>query len=208
MVEVKVSRRKVWKKEGEKGDFTEWPKRRMFSRQREAYLSLLLLPRDSCCQGLETPVSRSSAPIKWHKTQEQLTEDKWQCRWKAVPLCLRLLGSGREKEKQMVPFVQPFSGPASFQAISTPFWLPCIFRHLVPGRGKKNKEEERPSQQVKWGVCSAMLCFFRFLRACWCLSSVHRLSAVASCFLNDRTGATTVQGCYWLQWEEEDVGQY
>jgi len=54
MVEVKVSRRKVWKKEGEKGDFTEWPKRRMFSRQREAYLC--------CC-------SRGTAAAKGWKHQ-------------------------------------------------------------------------------------------------------------------------------------------
>lgn len=54
----------------------------------------------------------------------------------------QLLGPDREKEKQRVPFVQPFLGPTSFEAISTPFWLPHIFCHLVPGRGKKNKGDE------------------------------------------------------------------
>lgn len=62
--------------------------------------------------------------------------------WKAVPLLLRMLGSGREKQEQTVPFVQRFSGPTTFQAISTPFWLPHIFCYLVPGRGEKNKGEE------------------------------------------------------------------
>lgn len=125
IVEVKVSRSKVCKRR-KKGGFTEWPNRRMFWRQKS----------------LETPACSISEPVKWQGTQEQLREGKWQCPWKAVPPRLRLLASGREKEKQTASSVQPFSGPTAFQAISTPFWLPHLFRRLVPGRGKKNKGEE------------------------------------------------------------------
>lgn len=146
------------------------------------------------------------------KSSDRELKSSWEKANDSAPgkQCHRVSGCwhqvGKKKNKRHL-----LSSLSQAQQLFRPF--PLSFGSLISfvvscQVGERKTKGRRPSTA---GAVRCLLCHlrvFRFLRPCWCLNTVQRLPAVASCFLNDRIGAMRVQGCYWTQWEEEDVGQY